>query len=511
MQSRRSFLRTLSASGAGLALGQSQAAGAVRQNIIFFSVDDLNDWIQPLRGYPGVITPNLDRLAREGALFTNAHCASPLCNPSRTAIFTGLAPYRSGVYNNEQWYKPNLPNVVTLPEYLRKHGYHVAGAGKVLHHVAGFNPLDQWDEFQLQQFDDVWYRRAEWYPWVKKTPAPPGHPFSGIKNIQGEFDWGVLPKAEEEYDDQQAVNFGISFLQRKHTKPFFLCVGLFHPHIPMFAPKKYFDLYPLDKLQLPETDLGDLDDVPEVAKRFAAVRREEWQKIQDEGKNRQFIQAYLASITFMDAMLGRFLDAFAASAYAKNTTLIFWSDNGWHLGEKQHVHKSTLWQRSTQIPLLVKGPGVRQPGVARRQPVTLQDLHPTVLALAGVPARNDIDGKSLVPYLQKPNAKGQPALITFERGNYAVVDERYRYIRYHDGSEELYDFVADRRERKNLLANAGGESSNQQSEWFKVRDRLRAQLPKDAAPGVPERSAFVFDYSTTTWKRKSEPRQNPQP
>ena len=177
MTTRRQFL-------AGLAAAPAFAA-AKRPNVLFLSVDDMNDWVGCLGGYPGVKTPNIDKLARRGVLFRNAHASSPLCNPSRTALFTGLRASTTGIYNNEHWWRPALPDVVTMPQYFRNNGYHAAGAGKVFHHNAGYNPPDQWDEFQLQEFDDPWYRRPEWYPWNKKVPAPPGHPFNGLKNFQG--------------------------------------------------------------------------------------------------------------------------------------------------------------------------------------------------------------------------------------------------------------------------------------------------------------------------------------
>ena len=175
--------------------------------MLFVSVDDMNDWVGCLGGYPGVQTPNIDRLARSGVLFRSAHCASPLCNPSRTALLTGWSANRTGIYNNDHWWRPNVPGAVTLPMYFRQHGYHAAGAGKVLHHVAGFNPPDQWDDFQLHEFDDPWYRRTEWYPWTKKVPNPAGHPFNGLQKFPGEFDWGVLPGREEQaYGDMRAVD-----------------------------------------------------------------------------------------------------------------------------------------------------------------------------------------------------------------------------------------------------------------------------------------------------------------
>ena len=413
-------------------MGTAAAVAAPRSplNVLMIGVDDMNDWVGCLGGYPGVKTPNIDRLAKAGVLFSNAHCAAPVCNPSRTALFTGRRPSSTGIYDNEQYWRPALPGLQTLPEYFRSNGYHVAGAGKVLHHVAGFNPPDQWDEFQLQVFDDPWYRRTEWYPWVKKEPNPPGHPFNGLKNFAGEFDWGVLPKTESEYGDMRAVDWAGKFLQRKHDKPFFAAVGLWHPHIPMFAPRKYFDMYQRDRVNLPITPEDDLADVPPQGKKFAAARRDEFERIVKDDKWRDMVQAYLACISFADAMVGQILRFLETSAYAKNTVVVFWSDNGWHLGEKQHVHKSTLWQRSTHVPLIIAGPPIQQKGISRPQPVSLLDLYPTLVDVCGLPANGLNDGVSLKPQLVNAKAPHDPVVTTYWPGNHSVRDERWRYTRY---------------------------------------------------------------------------------
>lgn len=470
------------------------AVGKQPPNVLFLSVDDMNDWVGCLGGYPGVHTPHIDRLARRGLLFSDTHCASPLCNPSRTALLTGWASWRTGVYNNEQYWRPNLPNAVTLPTYFRKNGYTVAGAGKVFHHVAGFNPPDQWDEFQLQEFDDPWYRRDEWYPWNKKIPAPPGHPFNGLRDFQGEFDWGVIPLTENQYGDVRAVEFGERFLARQHAKPFFLAVGLWHPHIPMFAPQNYFDLYPPEKVRMPEVPGNDLDDLPPVAREFAAFRRVEHERIVKEGKWRDAVRAYLACISFADALVGRTLAALERSAYARNTIIVFWSDNGWHLGEKQHWHKSTLWQRSTHVPMILAGPGVRSAGVARTQPVTLLDLYPTLIEWCGLPRRDDLDGESLMPLVRDPKARRRPAVSTYLAGNHAVITEQWRYIRYRDGGEELYDRRADPNEWRNLAGEPRHAS---------LKAEMARWAPGSSAAPVPERDAFDFDFASHEYRRKS--------
>jgi arylsulfatase A-like enzyme len=485
---RRTFL------GVTAAALTASAAQATRPNVLMIGVDDMNDWVGCLGGYPGVRTPNIDRLASMGALFNNAHCAAPVCNPSRTALFTGLRPSSSGIYDNEQYWRPALPGVLTLPEYFRKNGYHAAGAGKVLHHVAGFNPPDQWDEFQLQIFDDPWYRRAEWYPWVKKEPTPAGYPYNGIKDFQGEFDWGVLPRNEAEYGDMRAVDWAGKFLRKEHTKPFFAAVGLWHPHIPMFAPQKYFDMYPKDRVSLPVTPEDDLADVPPQGEKFAAARREEFERIVKDGKWRDMVQAYLACITFADAMVGQILEFLETSACAKNTIVVFWSDNGWHLGEKRHVHKSTLWQRSTHVPLIITGGPTRERGKARVQPVSLLDLYPTLVDLCGLPANSANEGISLRPMLEHSRAPHPPVVTTYWPGNHSVRDERWRYTRYHDGSEELFDEAADKNEFHNLAGNP---------KYADVKERLARVMPAKSVAPVFERAAYEFDYRTYSYKLKA--------
>jgi arylsulfatase A-like enzyme len=476
-----------------LATSALAAAPSAKPNVLFISVDDMNDWIGCLGGYNGVKTPNIDRLAKRGVLFANAHCASPLCNPSRTALLTGMRASTTGMYNNDQFWRPNLPDAVTLPMHFKANGYQVAGAGKVFHHTVGNNPPDQWDEFQLQVFDDPWYRRADWYPWNKRVPAPAGHPFNGLKNFQGEFDWGVIPAEEREYGDQKAIDFGLKFLSQPQAKPFFLAVGLWHPHIPMFAPQKYFDMYPPEKVKIPYTPAGDLDDVPKIGQNWAAARREEHNRIVREGKWRDAVRAYLAAITFADAMIGRLLDGLEKSAHARNTIIVFWSDNGWHLGEKEHWHKSTLWQRSTHVPLIIAGPGTRATGQSRKQAVSLLDIYPTLVDLCGLPKRPQLEGLSLRPLLENAQATRPPAVIDFNRGNHAVRTDRWRYIKYNDGTEELYDESVDKEDWKNLAGDP---------QYTSLKADLAKWIPQSAAPAKPDRNEFEFDFATYTYKRK---------
>jgi arylsulfatase A-like enzyme len=286
-----------------------------------------------------------------------------------------------------------------------------------------------------------------------------------------------------------AVDWAEKFFARSHSKPFFACIGLWHPHIPMFAPQKYFDLY--KDMRMPEVREDDLNDIPAEGQKLAAVRRNEHERIVKEGKWREAVHAYLAAISFADAMVGRIVDALDRSAHAKDTILVLWSDNGWHLGEKEHWHKSTLWQRATHIPLMIRTPGVRA-GV-RKQPVTLLDLYPTVLELAGLPPKPDVEGLSLSPVLRDPKSDRRPAVITYQQGNHAVCTSKWRYIRYRDGGEELYDRIGDPHE----FTNVAGKP-----EHAALKQELARYMPKTSAPPKPDRNAYDFDWKSYTYKLK---------
>ena len=285
-------------------------------------------------------------------------------------------------------------------------------------------------------------------------------------------------------------------MKRSHDTPFFLAVGMWHPHIPMYSPQDYWDLYPDGKVRLPETREDDLDDVPPIGRKFAAARREEFERILKEGKWKEFVHAYLAAVSFADTLAGRVLRALEQSACARNTVIVFWSDNGWHLGEKRHVHKSTLWQRSTHVPMIFAGPGTRAAGVTRPQTVNLLDIYPTLVEMCGLPVNPRLEGTSLVPLLKDPKAKRNPTLSTFLPGNHAVVSERWRYIVYSDGGEELYDRQADLNEFTNLAGKP---------EFASVKQGLARYTPKTSAPPKPSVTEYDFDFKTYSYKRKPAP------
>lgn len=485
--------------GLSLASFLGPAWGVEKPNVLFLAVDDMKDWVNCLGGYEGTVhTPHIDRLAERGVLFTNAHCPSPKCAPSRAAILTGRMPSSTGLYENGHWWRPNFPEVTTLPMHFREAGYRVAGAGKIFHHTAGNNPPNQWHDFQPILFrNDGWFREAKInYPWSTVAPFPEGFPFSGVEGLGHENDWGPLPGVDEvEYDDSLAADFAIEFLRNHESgQPFFLACGLFRPHLPWYVPQEYFDLYPLEEIVLPKVKPDDLDDVPEDGRKLAADRRSDLELIRNAGKGREAVRAYLASISYADAQLGRVLDALEDSPYIGNTIVTLWSDHGWHLGEKDHWHKSTLWEEATRIPFLMAGPGI-EPGTCR-QSVGLIDLFPTLIDLCELSAIEDHDGSSLRPLLEAPETAEweRPAVIEYRRGNAAVRSARYRYIRYQDGGEELYDHEIDPLEWENLADDPDhAETIGELARW----------LPQSWAQAARTKGAFTFDPETWTWREKS--------
>ena len=375
MLDRRRFfsvtLRGVAGAIAGVSLAELLAAqGTGGPNVLFIAVDDLNDWVGCLGGHPDVKTPNIDRLAARGTLFTNAFCSAPACNPSRASLLTGIRPSTSGVYLNSQPWRPVMKDAVTLPQHFMANEYSVAGCGKIFH----------------GRFPD----RASWQEYLprKDDPVPPKRPVNGIKGT-AHFDWGPVDATDAEMSDTQMVNWGIRYLKREHEKPFFLAVGLFRPHLPWYVPKKYFDLYPLAEVTLPHVNENDLDDVPPAGKRMANPQGDH-RKVLQTNNWRKAVQGYLASISFADAQIGRLLDALDKSAYAKNTVVILWGDHGWHLGEKLHWRKFALWEEATHAPLIMAVPGLTRPGTRCTRTVSFIDIYPTLADVCGLPKRKAV-------------------------------------------------------------------------------------------------------------------------
>lgn len=409
------------------------AAASRRPNVLFIAVDDLNDWTGALGGHPQAKTPHIDRLARRGVLFTRAYCSAPACNPSRASLLTGVRPSTSGVYNNNQPWRPALPDVETLPRWFRDQGYEVRGGGKIFH--GPFPDPEAWDE-SLPRPED---------------PVPEKRPLNGIPKT-AHFDWGPLDVPESAMGDRRVADWAASFLGRAHEKPFFLAVGFYRPHLPWYVPREWFKEFPASEVELPVVKPDDLADVPPAGRRIARPGGDH-RKVVEHGEWRKAVSSYLASIRFADAMVGRVIDALDSSAHARNTIVVLWGDHGWHLGEKEHWRKFALWEEATRVPLIVVAPGVTPVGAKSERTVSLLDLYPTLVELAGLPAPGWLEGRSLVPLLRDPALSwDHPAVTTHGYRNHAIRSERYRYIRYADGSEELYDHDADPYEWTNLAA-----------------------------------------------------------
>jgi len=449
-----------------------------KPNILFIAIDDLNDWVTPLGGHPQVKTPNFDRLAQRGTTFANAHCQSPLCNPSRASLLTGLRPSTTGVYALEPWFRESsaLVEHVTLPQYFMKHGYRTLTTGKIYHDA--FPPQDQRETGK--EFT-VWGYHGGYGPYPPKRIVET--PVSQSRVV----DWGVFPKTDEEQNDWKVADWAIEQLKAtpKEGAPFLLCVGFRRPHMPIFASQKWFDLYLDDAtLVMPPIKEDDRSDLPRFASymnwRLPEMRLT-WLREHNEWRN--IVRCYLAAVSFMDGQLGRVLDALDASGQADRTIIVLWSDHGWHLGEKGVTGKTTLWERSTRVPLMFAGPGIA-PGAKVTTPAELLDIYPTLAALCGLPIPQGTEGHSLTPQLSDAaSPRDWPAITTHGPGNHAVRDARWRYVRYADGSEELYDHTADPNEWTNLAADATHASE---------KTRLAKWLPTTNAPGLPgSKSRYV--------------------
>lgn len=433
-------------------------------NVLLIAVDDLNDWIGCMGGHPQAKTPNMDRLAARGVLFSNAHCQSPVCNPSRASMMTSLYPATTGIYflNPDLSQSPVAMKNTLLPHRFQEEGYHVSGAGKLFHGnqnqkyipnyggtFGGMGPLPK-----------------------KKLTSFPGHPL---------WDWGAYPDKDEKMPDFKIAAWGEKELQKKHTKPFFIATGFYRPHVPHFAPQKWFDMYPLDTLKLPEVMKNDLTDLPEYGINLTRLNHvaptHKWVMENDEWK--PLVQSYLACVSFVDHQVGKVLDALDASPYADNTYIVLYTDHGFHLGEKERWAKRSLWEDGTRTPLIIVGPGVAK-GMVCKKPVQLLDIYPTLLALTGLNADPKLEGNSLAKLLKNPTADWPHlARTSFGPGNVAIRSERYRYIHYNDGTEEFYDHSKDTNEWHNLIKNP---------DMAELVNTHRAALPKKSHPILGERS-----------------------
>ncbi|MGB0371900.1 MAG: sulfatase [Opitutales bacterium] len=427
-------------------------------NVLLIAIDDLNTWLlEDENRYAGkVIAPNIRRLADSGVLFKRAYTPSPVCSPSRTATFSGVAPWNSGHYHNALQVKKSdaLNNATALHGLFKKAGYFTGGNGKITH---GWDQKEYWDGGLGHTRD----------------PAPPGAPLT--KTGRGEQDWGPTHLKESEMRDTQIADMAIKQLQMEHTSPFYITCGLFHPHMPWYVPQKYFDMFPLEEVALPPYLENDLDDVPPSAKLLTKGKSNYVKSVKGAGLYREGIRAYLATTAYADFHVGRVLDALEASPYRDNTIVVLMSDHGWHLGEKDHWQKATLWEEGTHCLLTIRVPGVTAPGGVSQRFVSLQDLYPTLTELAGLDKPDYVDGRSLVPLLKDPSAAWSStavsALTNKRKPEYPFLSiraEGFRYTHYKDGEEELYDYAKDPHGWNNVVGNP---------EYAETIKKLKALLP----------------------------------
>lgn len=407
----------------------TQADDTSRPNVLFIAVDDLNHWVGHLGRNPQAKTPILDRLAKMGVTFTNAHCAAPVCNPSRTALLSGMRPSTTGIYDNGPSFQLAVTANQSLVMQFKNSGYATLGMGKLWHGGLGFP--EQWTATGATERDRI------------------GAGTLDNRSIGG-ISFGIVNGGDETVSDTQTADYGIAELGKTHETPFFLTLGFHKPHMPWNVPKKYYDLHPLDQIQLPPTNDGDLDDIPAAGVRMAQASGDH-AKVMESGRWKEAVQAYLAAISYLDGQVGRVLDALEKSPYRDNTIICLWGDHGWHLGEKEHWRKFALWEEATRAPLIWVAPGVTTAGGVCDRPVDFMSIYPTLCDLADLPIPAHVEGKTLRPLLADPTAEWNGiALTTFGRNNHAIRTDRWRYIRYADGGEELYDHSTDPYEWTNV-------------------------------------------------------------
>ena len=446
-----------------------------KPNILLIAIDDLNDWIGVLGGHPQAQTPNIDRLAARGLTFTNAHCQSPVCNPSRASMMTSLYPATTGIYFLNPPIEASevaLRNKV-MPRRFSEEGYYVTAAGKLFHNAY------QQNETYIPNYGGS-------FGGFGPLPEEKLSPYPGLYL----WDWGVYPAQEADMPDHQIAEWAVNQLETKRDTPLWMGVGFYRPHVPQYAPQKWFDLYPLDSIELPAYLADDLTDISEYGKNITRLEHVHpdfgWVVKNDQWK--PLVQSYLACVSFVDEQVGKVLEALEKSAYAENTFMVLYSDHGFHLGQKDRFAKRSLWEDGTRIPLIIAGPGIPQ-GEKRNQPVQLLDIYPTLLALAGLEADSLHEGRSLIPLLQKSDVDWPYyARTSFGPGNYAIISEQFRYIHYQDGTEEFYDRSNDLYEWHNLI---------QREDYAILIDQHRAQLPEREHPILGEGSTGHKSYAAS--------------
>lgn len=465
----------------------SLLSAAPKPNVLFISIDDLNDWAGVFKGHPQTKTPHLDNFAANGAMvFQNARCPGPVCCISRSSLLSGFWPSTTGVYGNSQNMLDStiIQENATLPEYFSKHGYHSLSRGKIFHKHATENgsdsghwAFDHWEKTQGGSPVDPDKVTSRNKNLINGKPAPPS---DHTGDFGTEFAWGPTRDGIEKTKDYQTAQWAAAQLQEPHEKPFFMAVGISRPHLPFYAPQEFFDLYDPETFKANEIREDDLDDIlsPKTGKPkhgFSTDYR--WLKENDLIDDAA--RAYAAACSYADTCLGVIFDALEQSPYNDNTIVVIWGDHGWHLGEKMKYRKGTAWNESTRVPLIVRLPEMTDQQDCLR-PVNLIDLFPTLVELCNLPEKPTLEGRDFSPLLTDPQQPWDyPSVTVTGEGSATAIDERFHYIRYSDGVEEFYDLETDPMEFTNLI-------NEMNPEWEPIKEKLAAALPKSFAPGIPK-------------------------
>lgn len=504
-----------------------------KPNVLFISVDDLNDWEGALLENSQAITPNMDKLFDEGVLFTNAHCSQPVCTASRNSIISGIHPSSSGWYASTKSMRKNYDSVMKdhmmLPEFFKANGYNTYAVGKVFHSGESDFP-DKTDDFWTEYAPHFWnnmephikengygYRGMMFYPFPKNGGQLVE--LYGKDSINeyyretnrfyslcgGPLEDEDIPK--EGMYDEQIANWAINKLNEKQDKPFFLSVGFIRPHVPYTAPKKYFDLYPIENIKVPEVPDDEFKDIPIMGKAIAYgyTPKGGWSDVSSKKEILpELVQSYLACISFVDDQIGKLTRTLENSPNGKNTIIVLWSDHGQHLGEKRHFRKQALWEEATRVPLYFKVPKNKMNGQRSEQVVSLLDIYPTLTELCNLPQVSQLEGKSLASLIDTPDKKNDRSILTsWYYKNHAVRSNDWRYIHYRDGGEELYNHKTDPGEHINLAGNPEYASVIEaHKKWLPKHDALPAGSTEWKGDKLNERiQEWVTNDSIPLWLR----------
>ncbi len=428
-----------------------------KKNVLLIMVDDMNDWVGAFGGHPQAKTPHMDALAKKGMVFKKAYCSVPLCNPSRTSMLTGYQPFKTGVYGNKENFRDmdGFENTTTLPQYFEKNGYKTAAAGKIFHSPRGTKPQPKKgsDPGSFQQ-EHKGGLGVQFPPVAQRHQHGIDFERAGVKGSKTRsFDWLGIDIEDERTHDWKSANYAANFLQEEHDKPFFLACGIFRPHLPLYAPQKYFDMFDEESIQLPKVINQDLEDVGKIGSNWVG-RGKLHKEVVRNNQRKAFVKAYLANLAYADACVGHVLNGLEKSKYTENTMVVLMGDHGWHLGEKEHWSKQTLWEEAAKTPLIIYDPNKGKSGVSLKT-VSLIDVYPTLIDLCELPKKEDLDGNSFAHLVSNPNGIWEhPALTTKQKGNHTLRNENFRYIVYVNGEEELYDHRIDPNEWNNEVNNS---------------------------------------------------------